>query len=128
MSQLKALVIDDDTALLETFKIVLEMDDFEVTTVSDSRQAMDEIRRIQPDIITLDMHMPHVSGLQILDKVRADDTLKDIKIIMITAAGHVGDYESVAERVDLVLMKPVTLQQVRHLIGRVIKKSKSEVS
>ncbi|MEO1286932.1 MAG: response regulator [Chloroflexota bacterium] len=114
-----ALVVDDDKELANAFKIVLELDNFEVTTLNDSRQALATIREMMPTVLTLDIDMPHVSGIQILEAIQDDVTLDNIKIIMISASRQVSEYQSILERADLVLMKPVTLNQVRDFVKRI---------
>jgi len=121
MNKKTALVIDDDKELAQAFKVVLEMDDFEVTTLNDSQQAISEIKRLEPQIITLDVDMPYVSGIDILQDIQADESLNGMKVIMITASAQVNDHQSVIDRADLVLMKPVTLQQVRNFVTRISK-------
>lgn len=118
-SQYKAVVIDDDPQLALAFEGALEASGYDVTVVNDSRLALTAIRETIPLIITLDMQMPHVSGVDILEAIRADDDLKHIKIIMITADTQVHRFENVINQADLILSKPITLSQLKTFIERV---------
>jgi CheY-like chemotaxis protein len=64
----KILVVEDDPTLQEAYKIVLGMDkSFEIEVAGDGIQALEILRDYQPDVILLDMHMPHMNGLEFLE-------------------------------------------------------------
>ncbi len=118
MSQLKAIVIDDDLNLGSTFKIVLELAGFDVEHVTDSTVAMDRLIDVIPNLVTLDLQMPLVSGLEILQSIRQDDRLSGVKVIMMTANGYALHDEKITALADLVLLKPASLTQISDLALR----------
>lgn len=71
---------------------------------------------MRPDIVLLDLHLPGVSGTQILEHLRADEQLKSVPVVVITA--YARDAESLPFEPDLVLMKPVNLEQLSNLVQR----------
>ena len=66
-------------------------------------------------VVVLDLHLPHVNGLDILAKIRGDERLKDAKVIISTADPRMSD---MAEDADFVLIKPISFAQLRDLSKR----------
>jgi two-component system, OmpR family, alkaline phosphatase synthesis response regulator PhoP len=83
------LVADDEPHIGRIIKMKLEQGPFRVTLVYDGREAMDALER-EPDIclVLLDLMMPHLSGLDVLAAMRADDRWRDIPCVILTAAGQ----------------------------------------
>jgi putative two-component system response regulator len=82
----KIMVVDDEPTNVKLVQRFLELDGYErFVTTTDARRALQMARDEQPDCILLDLMMPHVSGLEILDKLRADPDLALIPVIFLTA-------------------------------------------
>ncbi|GAP15065.1 response regulators consisting of a CheY-like receiver domain and a winged-helix DNA-binding domain [Longilinea arvoryzae] len=111
----QALIIEDDEDLAIIFTEALRLAGFDTKTIRDGQVAMDELDVCQPIVIVLDLHLPHVSGLEILAKIRADDRLKNTKVIIATADPRMSD---LAEDADFVLIKPISFAQLRDLSAR----------
>jgi len=118
MSKLRAVVIDDDLNLGSTFKLVLEMAGFEAIHVSDSRLAMEKLVEIVPELVTLDLQMPVLSGLDVLQAMRQDERLANVKVIMMTANSYALNDEIINDLADLILLKPVSVSQISDLALR----------
>jgi DNA-binding response OmpR family regulator len=117
--QRRVLVIEDNTELAEIFADVLTDSGFEVDTIYDGQMALDWLddeRAPLPDIITLDMHLPHVSGDTILKHIRSTGRLADVTVVVITANPILGDM--IDPLADMVLLKPVSYDQVSTLVDR----------
>jgi CheY-like chemotaxis protein len=83
------LVADDEPHIGRIIKMKLEQGPFRVTLVYDGREALDVLTREKDiSLVLLDLMMPHLSGLDVLAAMRADDRLKDIPCIILTAAGQ----------------------------------------
>lgn len=81
------MVIDDEAINIKLVRKVLQDVGFvRFSDVTDSRVALSEIRSKAPDVILLDIMMPHISGLEILEAVRATSQLKHVPIIILTAS------------------------------------------
>lgn len=89
------------------------MAEFETETVRDGNQALARLGEIVPDLITLDLHLPKVSGEDILKEIKKDERLKDAKIIIATADTRLGEFLS--PQVDKVLLKPIRFSHLRDL-------------
>ncbi len=111
----QGMIIEDDEDLSIIFSEALNLAGFETKTIRDGQVAMDELETCQPIVIVLDLHLPHVSGLEILAKIRADERLKDAKVIIATADPRMSDQ---VEEADFVLIKPISFAQLRDLSAR----------
>ena len=80
------LIIDDSEVSLYLVKSVFEDDsDICIEIENNSKQAMSSIKKMKPDLILLDLMMPHIDGFEILVKLKADLELSKIPIIVISA-------------------------------------------
>jgi DNA-binding NtrC family response regulator len=77
------LIIDDETAILDTLRILLRNEGFEVTTAQGGKAGLDQLKNAAPDIVLSDVRMPAVTGLDILSAVREQDP--EIPVILMTA-------------------------------------------
>ncbi len=84
----KILVIDDEFELLMAMKIRLTVSGFEVETAKDGVEGIMSMERFKPDIVLLDFIMPKTDGLEICKRIKAHPVLKDIPVIIFTAAGE----------------------------------------
>ena len=81
----KVLAIDDEPEMLSLVKYTLEQGGFEVHTCDNGRTAWDEIARIKPDVLILDVMLPGIDGYSLQLKISQDPALKDLPIIILTA-------------------------------------------
>lgn len=83
----KILIVDDAVFMRNTLRMMLERNDFEVVgQAEDGIQAVDEYIRLRPDIVTMDITMPKMSGIEALIKIKEADP--SAKVVMITAMGN----------------------------------------
>jgi CheY-like chemotaxis protein len=83
------LVADDEPHIGRIIKMKLEQGPFRVTLVYDGQEALDALQRESDiDLVLLDVMMPRVTGLDVLARMRADERLKDVPCIILTAAGQ----------------------------------------
>jgi len=118
MNPLKALIIEDDEKLADIYSLTLQAGNFHTEIVSDGALAMMRLHEVMPRLVILDLHLPHVSGREILRKIRASEQLAHIKVIVTTADDRMADMT----RADasLVLLKPVSPEQLRALAERIV--------
>ena len=79
----RVLIIDDETAILDTLRILLKRDNFEVHTAASGQQGLDALPKVRPDFVLTDIRMPGVGGIEILNAVRELDAT--IPVILMTA-------------------------------------------
>lgn len=116
MSEGFALIIEDDIDLATIFAQALRAAGFETNIVLDGGKAVQRLANEKPDIVVLDLHLPHVSGPEILEKIRADERLKDTQVIIATADPRLA--EELQDQADLALIKPISFKQLRDLAQR----------
>ena len=81
------LLIEDDRTIGQMFKLQLELDRYSVTMVHDGGEALSRILELSPDIVLLDLMLPTVDGLEILQAMQADPRLRSIPVVVLTNYG-----------------------------------------
>ena len=77
------IVVDDDPYVLESVSMLLTVSGFEVRPFSNGFDALDELRRSPPDVVLTDVNMPHITGIELLEKIHEND--REIPVILMTA-------------------------------------------
>ena len=91
---LKILIVDDDTFLLNMYSVKFTKNNFEVTTSVNSQDVLEKLKNgYVPDIILLDIVMPGMDGLQLLEKIRKENLLPNATTIMLTNQSDTGDID-----------------------------------
>jgi two-component system KDP operon response regulator KdpE len=116
MSQPLALIIEDEADLAEIFSQALRAAGFGTEIARDGRQALERLASITPDVVVLDLHLPHVDGDDLLHQIRGDSRLADTRVIIASADPLMA--EVLDGLADLVLIKPVSFGQLRDLSQR----------
>jgi DNA-binding response OmpR family regulator len=78
------LVVDDDPINRRLLERSLVADGFKVITAADGAQALDYLGETTPDIVLLDVLMPHVDGFGVLERIKAESRLREVPVIMIS--------------------------------------------
>ena len=81
----KILIVDDDVTITELMKALMTMEGHEPTTVNDSTKALDVVNSIQPDLITLDLMMPGLTGFELCKLIHEDPRFASIPIMIVSA-------------------------------------------
>ena len=114
------LVVDDDSGLRESLHVILE-DEYEVLEVPDGAQALDVVRSCQVDLVLLDIRMPGLDGITVLERLKALD--EQIEVILVTAVKEV---RSAVAAMKLgafdYLTKPFEEEEVLSSISRALEK------
>jgi len=116
MSKGLALIIEDDMKLASIFSYALKEVNFETEVTYDGESALTRLKEIVPNVIVLDLHLPFVSGVEILNFIRSDEQLKEVPVMLATADAIMG--ESLRDQADLVLLKPISVRQLQRLAER----------
>jgi len=117
----RVLVVDDNEMNGSYIRTVLSKHPFTIDVVTDGQAALDAVQRHRPDLVLLDVMMPGMSGLDVLETLRADPAFTNIPVILVTAKSQDEDlltgYQSGA---DYFISKPFTPRQLLHGIGLVL--------
>jgi len=87
----KILIIEDDEHIWKLIEYRLKKEKHELIWACDGLKAMDVLETIKPELIISDIMVPYMDGIQILKKIKADDKLKDIPVIMLTSKAQEQD-------------------------------------
>ena len=112
-----ALIVEDDRDIVALFRHVLDLAGYRTEIVLNGKVAAEQLARSTPDIVLLDLGLPGMSGGEILAMMRADERLKNVPVVVITAHAHL--VESLSAAPQLVLIKPVNIEQMSNLIQRI---------
>ena len=84
----KIYIVEDEPDIRETLKYNFSNEGFKVSTAPDGEEALSNIKKVLPDVLILDLMLPGISGLDVCKSIRADDDIRDMSIIMLTAKGE----------------------------------------
>ena len=108
----KVLVVEDNELNLKLFCDLLEVHDYEPTPVRDGLGAIDTARETMPDLIIMDIQLPHISGLELIAALKADEELAAIPILAVTAYASSADEEKArAAGAAAYVSKPISLMR-----------------
>jgi len=106
----KILVVEDNELNLKLFCDLLRAHGFEAEPVRDGREAVERARGFSPDLVVMDIQMPHITGLELIEQMKADDALKAIPILAVTAYAAKGDEERIRDAgAEGYVSKPISL-------------------
>lgn len=84
----KILLVEDDPSLGKIYQVELEMDGFEVVLATDGEAGLESAKTTKPNLILLDIVLPKLNGLLVLEKLKKDEEAKNIPVIVITNFGQ----------------------------------------
>jgi len=111
------LIVEDDLVLAQLHQQALTFVGHTVDLVYDGESAITYLSEMRPDLILLDMHLPKLSGYEIITQIRQNPDLADLKIVGLSASS-VAPTMPQAREADLMLMKPISIVELRRLIAR----------
>lgn len=122
MSNMKTvLVAEDREASRELIRTLLEHSGYAVLEAADGAEAVAIAFERSPDLVLLDLQMPHKDGLQVLKELRADQRFKRTPIVALTASAMRGDKETALNSgFTGYLTKPVSLSEIRQELTRLL--------
>jgi DNA-binding response OmpR family regulator len=116
MNERFAMIVEDNEDLAIIFAEALQAAGFDTGIIQDGDTALTRLEGCVPTIIILDLHLPYVSGEDILKRIRVDERLAETRVIIATADPRMADM--LKNQADLVLLKPISFGQLRDLAAR----------
>ncbi len=126
----EVLIVDDDPDFVETIEIVLQGNGYETRTANDGEEALKKVKEKAPDIILLDIMMKTKGdGIWVSEKIRSEEDLKEIPIIMITAVNQDAEmakfhFEQESDMeympVNVFMEKPIEIEELLEEINKLI--------
>jgi DNA-binding response OmpR family regulator len=81
------LIVEDEEGLREALKLKLEQADYEVLAASTGEEALEILKSRRPDMVSLDILLPGINGLEVLQKIRDDSKLHNLPVIILSVSG-----------------------------------------
>ena len=122
MNRKKVLVADDEPNIVISLEFLMKREGYEVVVARDGQETLAAIARERPDLVLLDVMMPHKSGFEVCQAVRSDESLQGTRILLLTAKGRETDVaKGMALGADAYMTKPFStrelVQKVAELLG-----------
>jgi len=115
------LIVEDDISLAELIKDRLENKGYKILVAYTGSESTKYIDEQKPDVITLDIHLPDISGIEILKKLKKDKDKFSIPIIIVTS-DDTKQLECEENKADAFVKKPIDFKKLEEIIRTVIKK------
>jgi two-component system, cell cycle response regulator DivK len=117
----KILVVEDNELNLKLFCDLLRAHGYEAEPVRDGRDAMEKARDFAPNLIIMDIQMPHISGLELIEQLKADEALKRVPIMAVTAYAAKGDEERIRDAgAEGYVSKPISVIRFVEAVGALL--------
>jgi DNA-binding response OmpR family regulator len=113
----KILVVDDDSGVLEAIKIILVDSGFKVKTLTKTDKFEKVVNSFEPNLVILDIWMPQVSGEELCRKIKENDNLKMIPVVLLSASNRT---EKISKKckADDYLAKPFDMDELVETVKR----------
>ena len=117
----RILVVEDNALNIKLFCDLLNAHGHETEPVTDSREALDAARTFKPDLVITDIQLPYVTGIELMELLRADEELKDVPIMAVTAYAAAGDDERIrAAGAQAYVSKPISVMRFAETVDQLL--------
>jgi CheY-like chemotaxis protein len=115
----RIMVVEDDDTIRQLITVNLELEGFEVVTATDGMEALERVKSLAPDVVTLDVMMPRLDGWETAARLRADEETRHIKLVLLSARAQQADLQRGEQiGVDAYLTKPFDPDQLIDIVRR----------
>jgi two-component system cell cycle response regulator DivK len=122
----KVLVVEDNELNLKLFCDLLRAHDYLAEPVRDGREAVARAQEFGPDLVIMDIQLPHVSGLELIGTFKSDERLKPIPIMAVTAYAAKGDEERIrAAGAEAYVSKPISVTRFIESVAALLERHPS---
>ncbi len=118
------LIVEDNELNMKLFHDLLEAHGIRTIETRDGREVLEIARRERPDLILMDIQLPEVSGLDVTKWLKADEALKSIPVVAVTAFAMKGDEQKIREGgCEDYISKPISVAKFLEVIEHYLNKS-----
>lgn len=116
------LIIEDDPLMLRLYEKIFKFEKYEVHTAVNGEEGLEKARQLKPTLIILDIMMPKMNGLQVLDKLKADTDTKKIPVVVLTNLAGEKDAETALLKgaVKYIVKSDYEPKQVANMVKEII--------
>ncbi len=113
------LIVEDNELNMKLFNDLLEAHGFNTLQAKDGRLVIEITRKNRPDLILMDIQLPEISGLEIAKMLKADDDLRDIPVVAVTAFAMKGDEQKIRDGgCDGYIAKPISVANFLQTVSK----------
>lgn len=118
----QVVCIEDEPEMIDLVRLILGRKGFELIGAVGGREGLETVRRVKPDLVLLDLMMPDMDGWEVYQQMKADDELKDIPVIVVTAKAQSIDKVLGLHiaKVDDYVTKPFGPQELLESVNKVL--------
>lgn len=121
MEKSKVLIVEDNELNMKLFHDLLEAHGVETVETRDGKEVLELAREHKPDLILMDIQLPEISGLDVTKALKAEEDLKDIPVIAVTAFAMKGDEQKIREGgCEDYISKPISVTHFLEVIQKYI--------
>jgi type IV pilus assembly protein PilB len=125
----RVLVVEDSHTIASVVKYFLELEGFDVLLADNGRKGLAKALLERPDFIVSDVHMPDMGGLEMVKTIRADPSMSDVRILMLTSEASVDfEAEGLAAGADDYILKPVEPRRLAARVKALLARSRSRAA
>jgi len=115
----KVLITEDEPNIVESLTFILKRAGYDVAAVTDGEAAMQCLQASRPDVMILDLMVPKLNGFEVLKRVKGDQALAGLPVLVLSAKGQAHDRRLVEEiGADAFVTKPFSNRNIVEQIGR----------
>lgn len=121
------LCIEDETDMIDLIRIILERKGFEVEGASGGEEGLQKLHETRPDLVLLDLMMPDIDGWEVYQQMKADETTREIPVIVVTAKAQNIDKVLGLQiaKVDDYISKPFSPEDLLQSVEKVLERKKT---
>ena len=113
------LIVEDNDLNMKLFNDLLQANGYNTVQTKSGMEALKLTREHRPDLILMDIQLPEISGLEVTKRLKADDDLKDIPIVAVTAFAMKGDEEKIRQGgCEGYIAKPISVPHFLKTVAR----------
>lgn len=113
------LIVEDNELNMKLFNDLLEAHNINTLQTKDGREVLDIAREKKPDLVIMDIQLPEVSGLEVTKWLKADEELKSIPVVAVTAFAMKGDEQKIREvGCDDYISKPISVAHFMEVVQK----------
>ncbi|CAH0352070.1 MAG: response regulator [Pseudomonadota bacterium] len=114
----RVLVVEDNELNLKLFCDLLRAHGHDALAVRDGRDALVQARAFLPELVIMDIHLPHISGIDIIIALKADPALRHVPVMAVTAYAGKGDEEKIrAAGAQAYVSKPISVMKFMDVVN-----------
>ncbi len=121
------LVVEDNQDISLLLELLLESVGYQVKTVSNGKEALEEVEKIQPQLMLIDIMMPEISGIEVSRAIKEKSEREDLPILLVSAVDRLQDEQFLDSKADGIVYKPFDLNYLLSQVDRLTNQSPSLV-